>query len=137
MRISSRYHRLFIFDVKRTTKIDGMGPFKLGEIFTVFHFAGYRMDCGSTVMEESEPLMQQNEANIIVSSHSDASPTSKITSNDTDHDVPPQAGTPETGSSPHGALNQVGFKSINHTTLEMLCGFQSDLAKSARPMFLA
>ena len=26
--MSSRYHRLFIYDVKRTTKIDGMGPFK-------------------------------------------------------------------------------------------------------------
>ena len=29
MKISSRYHRLLIYDVKRTTKIDGMGPFKL------------------------------------------------------------------------------------------------------------
>ena len=27
MKISSRYHRLFIYEVKRTTKIDGMGPF--------------------------------------------------------------------------------------------------------------
>ena len=27
MKISSRYHRLLIYDVKRTTKIDGMGPF--------------------------------------------------------------------------------------------------------------
>ena len=27
MKISSRYHRLLIYDVKRTNKIDGMGPF--------------------------------------------------------------------------------------------------------------
>ena len=27
MKMSSRYHRLLIYDVKRTTKIDGMGPF--------------------------------------------------------------------------------------------------------------
>ena len=26
--MSSRYRRLLIYDVKRTTKIDGMGPFK-------------------------------------------------------------------------------------------------------------
>ena len=29
MKISSRYHRLLIYDVKKTTKIDGMGPFNL------------------------------------------------------------------------------------------------------------
>ena len=28
MKMSSRYHRLLIYGVKRTTKIDGMGPFK-------------------------------------------------------------------------------------------------------------
>ena len=28
MKMSYRYHRLLIYDVKRTTKIDGMGPFK-------------------------------------------------------------------------------------------------------------
>ena len=27
IKMSSRYHRLLIYDVKRTTKIDGMGPF--------------------------------------------------------------------------------------------------------------
>ena len=27
-KISSRYHRLLIYDEKRTTKIAGMGPFK-------------------------------------------------------------------------------------------------------------
>ena len=27
MKISSRYHRLLIYDVKQYTKIDGMGPF--------------------------------------------------------------------------------------------------------------
>ena len=27
--MSSRYHRLLIYDVKRTTKIDGMGSFKV------------------------------------------------------------------------------------------------------------
>ena len=27
MKISCRYHRLLIYDVKRTTKIDGMGPY--------------------------------------------------------------------------------------------------------------
>ena len=27
MKMSSRYHRLLIYDVKRTNKIDGMGPF--------------------------------------------------------------------------------------------------------------
>ena len=27
MKMSSRYHRLLIYDVKRITKIDGMGPF--------------------------------------------------------------------------------------------------------------
>ena len=27
-KMSSKYHRLLIYDVKRTTKIDGMGPFK-------------------------------------------------------------------------------------------------------------
>ena len=29
MKMSSRFHKLLICDVKRTTKIDGMGPFKL------------------------------------------------------------------------------------------------------------
>ena len=28
MKMSSRYHRLLIDDVKLTTKIDGMGPFQ-------------------------------------------------------------------------------------------------------------
>ena len=28
MKISCRYHRLLIYDVKRTNKIHGMGPFK-------------------------------------------------------------------------------------------------------------
>ena len=28
MKISSMYHRHLIYDVKRTTEIDGMGPFK-------------------------------------------------------------------------------------------------------------
>ena len=28
MKISSRYHRLLIYNKKRTTTIDGMGPFK-------------------------------------------------------------------------------------------------------------
>ena len=28
MKISSRYHGLLIYDIERTTKIDGMGPFK-------------------------------------------------------------------------------------------------------------
>ena len=28
MKISSRYQRLLIYDVKRSTNIDGMGPFK-------------------------------------------------------------------------------------------------------------
>ena len=35
MKISSRYHRLLIYDVKRTTKIDGMGPFKHNDIYSV------------------------------------------------------------------------------------------------------
>ena len=29
MKMSSRYHRLLIYDVKRTTEIDGMGPFNI------------------------------------------------------------------------------------------------------------
>ena len=29
IKMSSRYHRLLIYDVKRTTKIDGMGPFNV------------------------------------------------------------------------------------------------------------
>ena len=29
MKMSFRYHRLLIYDVKRTTKIDGIGPFKV------------------------------------------------------------------------------------------------------------
>ena len=29
MKLSSRYQRLFIYDVKRNTKIDGMGPFNI------------------------------------------------------------------------------------------------------------
>ena len=28
MKICSRYHRLLIYNIKRTTEIDGMGPFK-------------------------------------------------------------------------------------------------------------
>ena len=32
VKISSRYHRLLIYDVKTTTKIDGMGPFKLYQL---------------------------------------------------------------------------------------------------------
>ena len=35
MKISSMYHRLLIYDVKRTTKIDGMGPFKQAETMTL------------------------------------------------------------------------------------------------------
>ena len=35
MKISSMYHRVLIYDVKRTIKIDGMGPFKHRPIF--FH----------------------------------------------------------------------------------------------------
>ena len=30
MKISSMLHRLLIYDINRTTKIDGMGPFKDG-----------------------------------------------------------------------------------------------------------
>ena len=37
--MSSRYHRLLIYDVKRTTKIDGMGPFKAEKII----FANYNL----------------------------------------------------------------------------------------------
>ena len=39
MKISSRYHRLLIYDVKRTTKIDGMGPFNcmVGYGYGYFH----------------------------------------------------------------------------------------------------
>ena len=29
MKMSSRCHRLLIYDVKRTNEIDGMGPFKI------------------------------------------------------------------------------------------------------------
>ena len=29
VKMSSRYHRLLIYDVKRTTKIDDMGPFNI------------------------------------------------------------------------------------------------------------
>ena len=29
MKISSRYHRILIYDVKRNIKIDGIGPFKV------------------------------------------------------------------------------------------------------------
>ena len=29
MKMSSKYHRLLIYDVKRTTEIDGMGPFNI------------------------------------------------------------------------------------------------------------
>ena len=36
MKMSSRYNRLLIYDVKRTTKIDGMGPFKLFICFCVY-----------------------------------------------------------------------------------------------------
>ena len=33
MKTSSRYHVLLSYDVKRTTKIDGMGPFKTNVLF--------------------------------------------------------------------------------------------------------
>ena len=36
MKISSRYHRLLIYDVKRTAQIDGMGPLNLLPIFAEF-----------------------------------------------------------------------------------------------------
>ena len=32
MNMSSRYHRLLIYDVKRTTKIDGMSPFNYDKL---------------------------------------------------------------------------------------------------------
>ena len=35
MKISCRHHRLLIYDVKRTNKIDGMGPFN--GIENIFH----------------------------------------------------------------------------------------------------
>ena len=33
MKVSSMYHRLLIYDVKSTTKIEGMGPFNKKLIF--------------------------------------------------------------------------------------------------------
>ena len=33
MKMSSRYHRLLVYDVKRTTKMDGMGLFKCTNLF--------------------------------------------------------------------------------------------------------
>ena len=44
MKINSRYLRLLIFDVKRTTKIDGMGPFKLNWWYKKFIFKRYKFD---------------------------------------------------------------------------------------------
>ena len=35
MKMSSRYHRLLIYDVKRITKIDGMGPANLNKSLPV------------------------------------------------------------------------------------------------------
>ena len=37
MKMSSRYHRLLIYDVKRTTKIDGMGPFDIKSLVASVH----------------------------------------------------------------------------------------------------
>ena len=36
MKMSSRYHRLLICDLKRTTKIHGIGPFSLGHYLMIF-----------------------------------------------------------------------------------------------------
>ena len=38
MKISLRYHRLLIYDVKRTAKIDGMDPFKVDIFSTIVFF---------------------------------------------------------------------------------------------------
>ena len=43
MKMSSRYHRLLIYDVKRNSKIDGMGPFKLLTVlpdYNILHMKG-------------------------------------------------------------------------------------------------
>ena len=43
MKTSSRYHRLMIYDVKRNSKIDGMGPFKLLAVlpdYNILHMKG-------------------------------------------------------------------------------------------------
>ena len=48
MKISFRYHRILIYDVKRTTKIDGKGPFNI--ICTVFRFQSHaQTDLTSTL----------------------------------------------------------------------------------------
>ena len=40
MKISLRYHRLLIYDVKRTTKIDGMGPFNVFYSGVIYEWDG-------------------------------------------------------------------------------------------------
>ena len=39
MKMSSRYHRLLIYDVKCTTKIDGMGSFNSFEKKTLYFYS--------------------------------------------------------------------------------------------------
>ena len=36
MKMSSRYHRLLIYDVKKFTKIDGMGPFNTAVKYSLY-----------------------------------------------------------------------------------------------------
>ena len=51
MKMSSRYHRLLIYNVKLTTKIDGIGPFKN---------TGDECFCANAVASERLTLCCQN-----------------------------------------------------------------------------
>ena len=45
MKMSSRYHKLLIYDVKLTTKIDGLGPFNLDMLALIYVTGAVSLDC--------------------------------------------------------------------------------------------
>ena len=59
--ISSRYHRLLIYDVSRNTKIDGMGPFKhitlKATYFPVYkRYSKYELNISHTTTSPDTPV---------------------------------------------------------------------------------
>ena len=65
MNISFRGHRLWIYIVKRNTKTDGMGPFKL---FSVFDSEDdiYSLRPATALPVKNVSLMRKTEENMIV-----------------------------------------------------------------------
>ena len=79
MKMGSRYHRLLIYDVKRTTKIDGMGPFNCFQTwgmtpnwkrlhrvaFLMSHLLGFIYDHPDKVTQTLLPLFKDYKTDLL------------------------------------------------------------------------